>query len=149
MTSKHTRLPSWLPGTLLSTLALLVPLSTLSSSHNRPVERVDGEVPLLMPGTKMPFKMWETQQVAENVYAFRHTFYRSIFIVTDEGVIAADPLNAVAGPIMLEEIRKITDLPVKVHLDLTWRRRDRSPLLAQFVHTFADVARAENPGGRG
>jgi glyoxylase-like metal-dependent hydrolase (beta-lactamase superfamily II) len=73
----------------------------------------EDEVPLLMPGTKMPFKLWETEQVAENVYAFRYSFYRNIFIVTDEGVIATDPLSVEAGPIMREEIRKITDKPVK------------------------------------
>jgi glyoxylase-like metal-dependent hydrolase (beta-lactamase superfamily II) len=71
------------------------------------------EVPLLMPGTKMPFKLWETEQVAENVYAFRYSFYRTIFMVTDEGVIVADPLSVEAGLIMREEIRKITDKPVK------------------------------------
>ncbi len=73
----------------------------------------EDEVPLLMPGTKMPFKLWETEKVAENVYAFRYSFYRNIFIVTDEGVIATDPLSVEAGLIMREEIRKITDQPVK------------------------------------
>jgi len=73
----------------------------------------DDEVPLLMPGTKMPFKLWETEQITDSVYAFRYSFYRNIFIVTDEGVIATDPLSPEAGPIMREEIRKVTDQPVK------------------------------------
>jgi glyoxylase-like metal-dependent hydrolase (beta-lactamase superfamily II) len=85
---------------------LLISLPLLASA-------AEDEVPLLMPGTKMPFKLWETEQVAENVYAFRYSFYRNIFIVTDEGVIATDPLSIEAGPIMREEIRKITDKPVK------------------------------------
>jgi glyoxylase-like metal-dependent hydrolase (beta-lactamase superfamily II) len=71
------------------------------------------DVPLLMPGTKMPFKLWETEKVADGVYAFRYSFYRNIFIVTDEGVIATDPLSPEAAPIMREEIRKITDQPVR------------------------------------
>lgn len=71
------------------------------------------EVPLLMPGTKMPFKLWETEKVADGVYAFRYSFYRNIFIVTDEGVIATDPLLPEAGPVLLAEIRKITDQPIK------------------------------------
>lgn len=73
----------------------------------------EAEVPLLMPGTKMPFKLWETEQVADGVYTFRYSFYRTMFIVTDDGVIATDPLSPEAGPIMREEIRKITDQPVK------------------------------------
>ena len=93
-----------LPTALMYILMCGLPLAATAA---------EDEVPLLMPGTKMPFKLWETEQVAENVYAFRYSFYRAIFIVTDEGVIATDPLSVEAGPVMLAEIRKITELPVK------------------------------------
>jgi glyoxylase-like metal-dependent hydrolase (beta-lactamase superfamily II) len=73
----------------------------------------ESEVPMLMPGTKMPFKLWETEKLADGVYAFRYSFYRNVFIVTDNGVIATDPLSPEAAPIMREEIRKITDQPVR------------------------------------
>ena len=96
--------------TLLATLGSVA----LASGHTgRAQVGPDGEVPLLMPGTKMPFKLWEVEQVAENVYAFRYSFYRNFFVVTDQGVIATDPLSADAGPVMQREIRKITDKPVK------------------------------------
>jgi glyoxylase-like metal-dependent hydrolase (beta-lactamase superfamily II) len=90
-----------------------VVIATLISILSITVVAAEEEVPLLMPGTKMPFKLWETEQIAENVYAFRYSFYRTIFIVTEDGVIAADPLSVEAAPVMREEIRKITELPVK------------------------------------
>ncbi|MDJ0926055.1 MAG: MBL fold metallo-hydrolase [Gammaproteobacteria bacterium] len=71
------------------------------------------EVPLLMPGTRFPFKLWETEQLAAGLYAFRHSFYRTIFLVTDDGVIVADPLNDEAAAVMRKEISAITDQPVK------------------------------------
>ncbi len=60
-----------------------------------------------------PFKLWEVERITEDVYAFRYSFYRNIFIVTDEGVIATDPLSVEAGQILSEQIAKITDQPVK------------------------------------
>ena len=89
---------------LTASLMLLLPLLAVA---------MEDDVPLLMPGTKMPFKKWETEEVAEGVYAFRHTFYRTIFVVTEEGVIAADPLSPEAARIMREEIRSVTNQPVK------------------------------------
>jgi len=71
------------------------------------------EAPPLIPGSRLPFKLWETEKIADGVYGFRYSFYRDIFIVTDDGVIATDPLSVEAAPILREEIRKITDLPVK------------------------------------
>lgn len=71
------------------------------------------EAPLLFPGSKNPMKKWEIEHIAEGVYGFRYTFYRNIFIVTDDGVIATDPMNADAADIMRREIRHITDQPVR------------------------------------
>lgn len=67
----------------------------------------DGEY--LFPG--MPRK--ETEQLADGVYAFRYTFYRNVFIVTDEGVIATDPMNARAAAALREAIAEVTDQPVR------------------------------------
>lgn len=76
-----------------------------------PVAGNGQEVPPLFPGS--PFKLWETQKITDDVYGFRYSFYRDIFIVTDEGVIATDPLNAEAAVVLQQEIHKITDKPVK------------------------------------
>ena len=71
------------------------------------------EAPPLFPGSRNPMKKWEVEPITDDVYGFRWTFYRNIFIVSDDGVIVTDPLNPEAAMIMREEIRKITDKPVK------------------------------------
>lgn len=94
--------------------ALALTATAMAGGHKGPAyQGPDAPVPPLMPGTKMPFKYWETEQVADGVYAFRHSFYRTVFVVTDEGVIVTDPLNETAAPVLLDEIRKLTDQPVK------------------------------------
>ena len=55
----------------------------------------------------------ETEDLGEGLYAFRYGPYRNIFIVTDEGVIATDPLDVKAAGPMREAIAGITDQPVK------------------------------------
>ncbi len=51
-----------------------------------------------------------------NVYIFRHGNHQAMFIVTPEGVIATDPIaygRPTGGQTYLDEIRKVTDKPVK------------------------------------
>jgi len=67
--------------------------------------------PPMFPGSD--WLLWETEQITDELYAFRYQFYRSIFLVTDEGVIASDPLNVEAGKILAQEIARVTDQPVK------------------------------------
>jgi len=52
-------------------------------------------------------------QLTPDVYHFRYGFHSNIFIVTDDGVIATDPLSPAAADACLAEIRKITDQPVR------------------------------------
>ena len=52
----------------------------------------------------------------DGVYIFRNGFHQSIFIVTNDGVIATDPVaygRPTGGQDYLNEIRKVTDKPVK------------------------------------
>ena len=63
-----------------------------------------------LPAGMKPF---ETTKVADGVYTFRYFFHRTMFIVTDEGVIVAEPLNPQAAKAMRAEIAKVTDLPVE------------------------------------
>lgn len=73
---------------------------------------------LLQPA---PNKAWnafgvrghDTQEIAPGLYTFRYTGTRNIFMVTKDGVIATDPISPEAAKVMREEIRKITDKPVK------------------------------------
>ncbi|MGE3541167.1 MAG: MBL fold metallo-hydrolase [Candidatus Tectimicrobiota bacterium] len=51
-----------------------------------------------------------------HVYIFRHGNHQAMFIVTPEGVIATDPIaygRPAGGQTYLDEIRKVTDKPVK------------------------------------
>ena len=52
----------------------------------------------------------------ENVYVFRNGNHQSMFVVTSDGVIATDPVGygrPTGGQTYLDEIRKVTDKPVK------------------------------------
>ena len=52
----------------------------------------------------------------DNVYVFRALGAQAMFVVTPEGVIATDPISYArrdASTVYLQEIRKITDKPVK------------------------------------
>lgn len=94
--------------------AALILLCFLLTAAIAPVQADSAQdVPLLFPGSKNPMKKWEVEPIAEDVYGFRYTFYRNIFIVTDEGVIVTDPMNAEAAAVMRREIHRITDQPVR------------------------------------
>ena len=67
------------------------------------------------PAAPPPF---ETKKVegTDNVYIFRAGNAQSMFIVTKDGVIATDPIsyaNRKASEVYVEEIRKITNQPIK------------------------------------
>ncbi len=51
--------------------------------------------------------------LGDNIYVFRWWVYRNIFIVTDEGVIATDPMNPKAAKLPKQEIAKVTDKPIR------------------------------------
>ena len=55
----------------------------------------------------------ETEDLGDGLYAFRFGPYRNIFLVTDDGVIATDPLSVKAATLLREAIATITDQPVK------------------------------------
>jgi len=55
----------------------------------------------------------QTEQLAEGLYTFRYGPYRSLFMVTDEGVIATDPISPAAAIEYRAAIAAVTDLPVK------------------------------------
>ena len=60
----------------------------------------------------------ETKKVdgTDNVYIFRNGNHQSMFVVTPAGVIATDPVaygRPTGGQQYLDEIKKVTDKPVK------------------------------------
>ena len=44
------------------------------------------------------------KHIGNDIYVFRWWVYRNFFIVTDEGVIATDPMNPKAASLLKEEI---------------------------------------------
>jgi glyoxylase-like metal-dependent hydrolase (beta-lactamase superfamily II) len=52
-------------------------------------------------------------RVADDVYMFRMTGYNAMFIVTDEGVIATDPIGPTRAPLYKAAIAAVTDQPVR------------------------------------
>lgn len=56
---------------------------------------------------------FELVQVSTNVFAFRFGKQSNIFIVTNAGVIATDPLNPRAAEELAKAIHQVTDQPVK------------------------------------
>lgn len=55
----------------------------------------------------------EITKLADDLYVFRHQFHQAIFITTSEGVIVTDPISAEAAKWLKNEIRKLTDKPVR------------------------------------
>lgn len=80
---------------------LLLPLLTLFT--------LPGFAQFLPPGIAKT----ATVQLADNLYGFRWGAYRSLFMVTPEGVIATDPIAPVAAQAYREAIRAVTDQPVR------------------------------------
>lgn len=72
----------------------------------------DEKFPLDEPMGGKPFGH-SVKQISDGVYVFRWWVYRNIFIVTDDGVIVTDPMNAKASRALRTAIRDITDKPVK------------------------------------
>jgi hypothetical protein len=58
-------------------------------------------------------KPQETEKLAEGLFAFRNGAYRSIFLVSEQGVIVTDPGNPKVAADYRREIARITDRPVK------------------------------------
>ncbi len=50
--------------------------------------------------------------IAGDVYRFQNKFHYSIFVLTEEGVVVTDPINAEAAVWLRKEIEKLTDQPI-------------------------------------
>jgi glyoxylase-like metal-dependent hydrolase (beta-lactamase superfamily II) len=55
----------------------------------------------------------EITQVAGDLYRFQNNFHYSVFLVTPEGVIATDPIDAEAAAWLKDEIERRFDQPIK------------------------------------
>jgi glyoxylase-like metal-dependent hydrolase (beta-lactamase superfamily II) len=55
----------------------------------------------------------EVEKLAENVYLFTYEAHRSLFIATDEAVLATDPQSPAAAEHFMNEIRKVSAAPIR------------------------------------
>jgi glyoxylase-like metal-dependent hydrolase (beta-lactamase superfamily II) len=60
-----------------------------------------------------PAPQFDLTKVTDEVFSFRSGIHRAMVVVTSDGVIATDPINSMAAKNMMDEIRKVTDKPVK------------------------------------
>ncbi len=49
----------------------------------------------------------KVDKLADNVYLYTHNAHRSLFVVTDEGILVTDPQSPESATRYLEEVRKI------------------------------------------
>ncbi len=79
---------------------------------------------LCLPATAQEVKR-QIVHVAGDVYLFQNANHRSLIVVTSEGVVRVDPINAAAGAWLNQNLSTITDKPV-THLIYSHSHRDHS-----------------------
>jgi glyoxylase-like metal-dependent hydrolase (beta-lactamase superfamily II) len=57
---------------------------------------------------------YDITKVTNTVYSFRFFVHRNMILLTSDGVIVTDPINPLAAKIMMGEIGKLTNQPVKL-----------------------------------
>ena len=97
--------------------------SILSVVAGSTVAQYESDVPptreeLLKPAPNPTWNVFnltgfDTEEIAPGLYSFRYGYVRNIFLVTDDGVIATDPISPEAAKVYRAEIAKVTDQPVK------------------------------------
>ena len=80
-------------------------------------------------------------QIADNLYRFQNNFHFSVFLVTDDGVIATDPINAEAAAWLEKEIRNRFNQEIK-YLVLSHDHRDHSAGGEVWADTATVIAHA-------
>ena len=94
---------------------------------------------LLVPGTLHAQAKRAITHIAGDLYRFQNNFHYSVFLVTPEGVIATDPINAEAATWLEAEIDKRFDRPIR-YLILSHDHADHSSGGEVFADTATVVA---------
>ena len=55
----------------------------------------------------------EALKIDDHIYTYRRGNHRTMFVVTDEGVIVLDPMKTAIAEGMYKVIRELTDAPIK------------------------------------
>ena len=86
----------------------LISLQVACSSNHDLIQVSESDRPLFGK-----IKFWEIEQLSDQLYTFRYTFYRNIILIGDDGIIVTDPLTPEAASILNDELKKISDKPIK------------------------------------
>jgi glyoxylase-like metal-dependent hydrolase (beta-lactamase superfamily II) len=54
----------------------------------------------------------EVSKVTGDVYRFQNNYHASVFVITGDGVVVTDPINAEAAAWLKAEVEKLTDQPI-------------------------------------
>lgn len=87
-------------------------------------------------------------KLTDNVYLYTYNTHRSLFVVTDEGVLATDPQSPEAAKRYVEEIKKITQAPIK-YLVYSHRHADHVSGGSAFGDEPVIIGQANLPGALG
>lgn len=82
--------------------------------------------------------------IAGDVYRFQNKFHFSVFVVTGDGVVVTDPINAEAAAWLRAEVGKITDQPI-THLVFSHSHSDHASGGAAFGSVPNVIAQANAP----
>src|SRR5688572_12530171 len=102
---------SYLP--VLAWAALISTIATPASAQ-QPAQPAPAAPPAAAPA-RPPIETTKVEGT-ENVYIFRNGNHQAMFIVTNDGVIATDPVaygRPTGGQAYVDEIRKVTDKPIR------------------------------------
>ncbi len=82
--------------------------------------------------------------IAGDVFRFKNMFHYSIFVISDDGVIVTDPINAEAASWLRLEIGKLTDKPI-THLIYSHSHADHASGGAAFGEVPNIIAQQDAP----
>src|SRR6476646_11572486 len=98
-------------GVFLALAATNAPAQTPPASTTPPATATSPQTAAAPP----PFAITKVDGT-DNVYIFRYQGHQSMFVVTNDGVIATDPIGYLrpqAVKTYIDEIKKVTDKPIK------------------------------------
>ncbi len=81
-------------------------------------------------------------ELADDVYLYTYNTHRSLFVATDEGVLATDPQSVEAARRYVQEIRKITSAPIR-YLVYSHHHGDHVSGGAEFDENVSVVAQVD------
>jgi len=84
------------------------------------------------------------EKVAGDVYRFQNNFHFSLVVLTDEGVVVVDPINAEAAKWLKNELGSMTDRPVS-HLIYSHSHGDHASGGLVFANEATVIAHANAP----